>query len=379
MATVVATAAMCTTASPQPSSPSPATTSTAAASAPAVPASPHTTPVASSTFGARILGTAISISAPCILDGALIRADILLWTDCDRSTPALTSRIITYALPAGPAMVRYEPTTPGTGISLQHISADWVVWSEYADKFTAKDTKIFALARGGSTPILIDDMTTHGTLVALSDTTLDGSDVYWTLSVIENGTWHGRLMRRHLPDGVPTVAVQAPLGSVIGYPSVAGGMIAYELTSQTEHPQDHVMVRFPDGRSQRVGAGAASEPSLGDGFVAYKAGERFELGQLAVYRFADAVTLPLGDGEQPFALGPYVTWLPLTPLDNIVRLARPLVGCIDKLSAKPVQGISVPLVGAGSLSWVVRSTDSAVAPQIMLAPISGPANGPCAP
>lgn len=377
-AAIAVAAAACATDSSSPSSPSPA--STAVASQLFLP-SPSATPAgtaASPAFGTRILGKSVSITAPCILDGAQIRADILLWTECDRSTQALTSRIVTYPLPAGPAKVLYEPKVPGTGISLQHISADWVVWSEYTDRFNAKDTKIFALARNGTTPILIDDMTTHGTLVALSDTTLDGADIYWTLSVVENGIWHGRLMRQHLPEGAPAIAVQAPMGSIIGYPSASGGMIAYELTSQTAHPQDQVMLLFSDGHTQRIGTAAASEPALGDGFVAYKAGERFEQGDLAVYRFADAMTLPLGSGEQPFALGPYVTWLPSTPLDDIVRLARPLVGCVDKLSDKPIHGISAPFVGAGSLSWVFRSGDR-VEPQVFLAPIAGSATAPCMP
>lgn len=286
-----------------------------------------------------------------------------------------------YPLPSGPTRVLYQPQRSGTAIGLQQISADWIAWSEYLDRFTAKDTKLFALARGGSTPILIDDLATHGTLASLTDMTLDGSDMYWTLPLIENGVWHGRLMRQHLPDGSPTVAVQAPLGSIIGWPSVSGGMTAYELRSQLAHPQDHVVLRFPDGQTRQVGTDAASEPALGDGFVAYKVAERFDQGELAAYRFQDGVTVPLGPGEGPWASGRYVTWLPQTPKDDIVRLARPLVGCIDKLSEQPIHEISHPFVGSASLSWVVRSTVSQAldTAQIFVAPISASASGPCTP
>jgi hypothetical protein len=288
----------------------------------------------------------------------------------------LTSRIIGYSLPSGPPKVLYEPKVPGTGIGLQQISDDWITWSEYRDKFTAKDTKLFALSRSGGTPILIDDMTTHGTLAALSDMTLDGADIYWTLPLLENGVMHGRLMRQHLPDGPPTVAVQAPLGMMIGWPTVRSGMMAYELTSQKGSPQDHVMLRFPDGHTQQIGTDAASEPALGDGFVAYKLGERFNQADIAAYRFSDGSTFPLGRGEQPFVSGPYVAWLPMVPLDDIVRLARPLTGCIDKLSDKPIRGLSTPFVGAGILSWVVRSDVDA---QLFYAPITPSANSPCSP
>ena len=288
----------------------------------------------------------------------------------------MTTQIIGYPLPSGPATVLYAPKTPATGISLQQISAGWIAWSEYLDKFTAKDTKLFALARGGSTPILIDDMTVHGTLAASTDMTLDGADIYWTLPLVENGVWHGRLMRQHLPDGPPTVAVQAPLGAIIGWPSVWAGMLAYEQTSQTGLPQDHVMLRFPDGHTQQIGTAATSEPTLGDGFLAYKTAERYDQGDLAAYRFADGTTLPLGHGEHPQVSGPYVTWLSQTPLDTIVRLARPLVGCVDKLSEKPISGIGDPFVGAGMLSWVSRSTADA---QLFYAPITLTAGSPCAP
>lgn len=354
-------------------SPSPTLTDAPATAVPAG-SSPATAPPAP--FGVRVLGKATTFAAPCILDGAQIRSDILLWTDCDRSTPALTSRIIGYSLPSGPAKVLYEPKVPATGISVQQISDTWITWSENLDKFTAKDAKLYALPRSGGTPILIDDMTAHGTLAALSDMTLDGADIYWTLPLVENGVWHGRLMRQHLPDGPPTVAVQAPLGMIIGWPTVRSGMMAYELSSQKGAPQDHVMLRFPDGHTQQIGTAATSEPALGDGFVTYKLGERYNQADIAAYRIGDGSTFPLGHGEQPSVSGPYVTWLSMVPQDNIVRLARPLMGCIDKLSDKPINGISTPFVGAGTLSWVVRSDQDA---QLFFAQITPSANSPCSP
>lgn len=374
-AVAVASCANATPGSPAGSVTNPAPTSAGNPVATSTPSSTTSAP-----FGARILGTASAFDAPCILDGAQIRPDLLFWTDCDRSTPSLTSRIIGYSRPSGPSGVLYQPQRAGAAVGLQQISAGWIAWSEYLDRSTAKDTKLFALARGSSTPILVDDMTTHGPLASLTDMTLDESDVYWTLPLVENGVWHGRLMRQHLPDGQATVAVQAPLGMIIGWPTVSGGMMAYELRSQTAHPQDHVVLRFPNGEARQLTDTASSEPALGDGFVAYKAAERFDQGQLAAYRFQDGVTVPLGLGEGPFSAGPYVTWLPLTPKDDIVRLARPLAGCVDKLSEKPIPGLSRPYVGFGFMSWVVRATEaSAVDARVFVAPITVAAGASCTP
>jgi hypothetical protein len=112
-------------------------------------------------------------------------------------------------------------------------------------------------------------------LANLMEIALDGAEAYWSQPLIENGVWHGRLMHRTLPDGATDVALNAPTGSIITWPSVRDGAIAYERSSQTASPQTRVVLRSRDGTEREIGDAPSSEPSLGDGFIAFKQSERF--------------------------------------------------------------------------------------------------------
>jgi hypothetical protein len=319
---------------------------------------------ASSAPSALTLADEHDVPAPCISGPATVEATALFWIGCTTGGTA-TAQIVVYRLPAGPAEVVYQPARPGSGISLLHTTDGWITWAEYTDLREAKDAKLYALQRQGGKPVLLDDATAHQPLAALMDSALDGADAYWTLPLIESGKWHGQLMHKHLPDGPTTVAVQAPLGSVVGWISAFDGSLAYEISSQTETPQTKITVQTRGGTARDLDVGGpASEPALGDGFVAFKAADRYAVGDLAVIRIADGIAMKLGPGEAPMANGRFVTWKSTPPGDGALMLARPLSQCIQRLGDNPESRKSFPSLGATRLAWVFRDpnrsgTDSA--------------------
>ncbi|MDQ2913698.1 MAG: hypothetical protein M3T56_10635 [Chloroflexota bacterium] len=226
----------------------------------------------------------------------------------------------------------------------------WIMWAEYTDFLKASDTKIYAQRRIGGDPILLDDAQGYGPLANPMEVALDGSEAYWSQPVIENGVWHGRLMHRTLPDGVIEVALTAPTGSVITWPSVRDGAIAYERSSQTAQPQTRVVLRSRDGTEREIGDAPSSEPSLGDGFLAFKQSERFVQGELRAFVTSSGKVMTLGAGEAPQSLGVFVTWKPWTPTDSVLRLAAPLTGCINRLGDLELP-TAFPTLGQTVLAW----------------------------
>jgi hypothetical protein len=240
-----------------------------------------------------------------------------------------------------------------------------VTWAEYTDLREAKDATLYAMPRGGGTPAVLDDAMAHQPLAALMDSALDGADAYWTLPLIENGIWHGQLMHKRLPDGPATITVQAPPGSVVGWVSAVNGSLAYELTSQTGTPQTKIILQAREGAARELGiSGPASEPALGDGFVAFKDAERYAVGDLAAVRLADGAVMKLGPGEAPSTRGRFVTWKSAAANDGALMLARPLIQCVQRLGDNPESRRSFPSLGETVLAWVYRDparvgTDSA--------------------
>lgn len=337
--------------------------------------SSSSTPVGSK---ASILGVEHDLAAPCIAGAPNIDASAVFWIGCNSTTGTSTAQIIEYPLPDGPARVVYQPSHVGSGISLLRVSTGWLTWVEYSDLREASDAKLFAMRRNGGTPIPLDDASAHQPLAGLMETTLDGDDAYWTRPLVNSGTWHGELVHRHLPDGDSTVIMQAPAGKVIGWVTARGGALAYELSSQAGSPQTTVVVQSRDGTMQRL-TGPASEPSLGDGFVAFKAAERYATGDLAVFRLADGGIMTLGNGEAPMASGPFVTWKSSLPTDGALMLARPLSQCVQRLGDNPESRKSFPSLGDAMLAWVYRDpTRSALdSARVRYAALPSP-DAPCA-
>src|SRR5437763_12077361 len=136
-----------------------------------------------------------------------------------------------------------------------------MVWAEYTDLQRASDTRIFAKRRaGGGDVVQLEDAQGHGTLAHLMELALDGVDVYWSLPLIENGQWHGRLMHKRLPDGPTEVVFVAPAGTIVTSPSVKDGVIAYERSGQWGTPQTRVILRLRDGSESEIGSAPSSEP-----------------------------------------------------------------------------------------------------------------------
>lgn len=360
--------------------------------APPAGASPSPTPAASalrsggtptsSARGAVASATERDIAAPCIAGGPTVAGDAVLWTACESMTGVVRgpAQILEYQLSSGTKRVLHTASrTPPGVISLLRASDAWIMWAEYTDFQRASDTKIYAQRRSGGDPVLLDDASRYGPLANLMETALDGSEAYWSRPLIESGIWHGLLMHRTLPDGAPEIALTAPVGSIITWPSVRDGAIAYERSSQTASPQTRVVLRSRDGTEREIGDGPSSEPSLGDGFVAFKQAERFSTGELGAFVSSTGKVMTLGAGEAPVAFGGFVTWKPTTPTDSVLRLAAPLSGCVNRLGDLEVP-IGFPTIGHTVLAWT--HTDLTLPPgptalRIRYASVEAMAATPC--
>jgi hypothetical protein len=292
--------------------------------------------------------------------------DSILWTACETFTAGQggtvgirgPAQILEYQISSASTRVLHTSSrTPPGIISLVRASNAWVMWAEYTDFQKAVDTKIYAQLRRGGDPILLDDAQLYGPLANPIEVALDGTEAYWTRPIIENGVWHGRLMHRTLPNGATDVALTAPVGSMITWPSVRDGVIAYERSSQTTQPQTRVVLRSRDGTEGEIGTAPASEPSLGEGFVAFKQSERFVQGEVGAFVMSTGKVMALGAGEAPQSSGGFVTWKPWTPSDSVLRLAAPLTGCVNRLGDLVVP-TAFPTLGATVLAWT--HTDAAL-------------------
>lgn len=324
---------------------------TAAAPGTRAAASSSSTPPATPALG-LVLGPTLDIAAPCRADRAHVTADAVVWQGCDLSAAQRRAQIYEYSRKTAQTRLLYESS--GNGMTIVGASDDWVVWFEYGDIGTARDSTLYALRRSDGKRIALDDWHDHPNLAQLAGATLDGADVYWTVPRIENGAWHGALLRRRLPDGETTVVVQAPVGAIIGYPSAHGGFVAFEYSVETGTPKTTVRYLSATGAQRDLGTAASSEPALGDGFIIFKRAERYDTGDLGSYALATGAVTALGSGEQPRAEGPFVTWLSSAPRDGGIRLGRPLDNCIVKLPEGPQITETWPALGSGYFAWAFR-------------------------
>lgn len=152
--------------------------------------------------------------------------------------------------------------------------------------------------------IVLDDARQHPDRALFPMWCIDGADAYWTMPELRHGRITGALMHKHLPDGPTEVAVAASPGEVVSAPSAAHGTLAYELVS--DRSPTHVAVRWNDG-TFRAFPDPSSGPSVGEGFVALKAGPP-DVDAPIITLWPDGRTTPLGNGQRAVAGGPWVAW-----------------------------------------------------------------------
>jgi hypothetical protein len=193
---------------------------------------------------------------------------------------------------------------------------------------------------------------------------IDGPDLYWTVPELRDGRPVGDLKHKRLPDGPTEVLVPAQPGQIIALPSAYEGLLAYELRSDTEDAR--VVVRLPDGTTRNVGTAPASEPAVGNGFVAYKQANVAQTGSLAAMFLADGRVMSLGSGEQPRAGGSWLAWGswvrdPQDPSSTSpVFVSNPALGCIARFK-RPLPStnstISIPAISGGRAVWMLSDFD----------------------
>lgn len=269
-------------------------------------------------------------------------------------------RILEYDLTSGRTQVLYS--AEGTGaVQNVRVSGDWVVWYEFRARSSAVDTRLYAMARGGGAPLLIDDARSHAQFVLPADMTLFGDHVYWTVPEVVNGVWKGRLMRRALTQGRDEVVATAPDGAVIAWPSVSSLGVAYEVLFEKGPPFTKLVVATLPPPPPPV-----SEPAIGSDFLVFKIGERFQPGRIGMVT-ADRVMYDLGPGEHPEASEHIAAWAADEPSDNEIRVAfsdRPscLVTITQNRGRSDVHEF-LASTGGDRVLWIVRDGRRAVGEQ----------------
>ncbi len=302
-----------------------------------------------------LFGPALNIDAPCANSRIEVLPDELIWQACDLARKQPTGQIVAYSFATHETRVLYEARTPGLIAQLVRATARWLVWFEYSSTERATDGVLYAIPRDGGEPVMIQGAIPYAQQAHLAEADLDGETLYWTVPVFEEGRWYGRLMRRQLPDGVPSIVLQAPPGAIITYPSVRYGLVAYEYSLETGTPKTQVRYLTPDGAVHQIDRAPSSEPAVGEGFILFKRSERYELGSISAFLVADRRVIDFGGGEKAQADGRYGAWRTLAPGTKGMYLALPLAGCA--INVVDEAGASAPWLGLGAVARNYRDQE----------------------
>lgn len=280
-------------------------------------------------------------------------ADRLLWI-AEEPSEDLSGRahIVEHVFGRSGPTIRYRAEQAAANINGLLASREWLVWLEHRDRRTLRDAKLFATRVDGGERILVEDFGRYQ-LATFPDLALDGADLYWTVPLLDSGVWRGRLMRRHLPAGAAEIIVQGPSGVFLSWPAALGGTLAYEVARQDGNPAYAVQLRMPSGATRDLPA-PSSEPSLGDGFMAFKASDRYAEGTLKALMFDTDRLIELGHGDQPRTFGALVVWHSRAPASLGNYIAAPRSNCVVKLPEElpSTEGTpSLPALGPGRVAW----------------------------
>jgi hypothetical protein len=294
-----------------------------------------------------------------------IFGDTIVWSSAPwvSDQPPLrpgAGRIQELSLTSGRVRVLYTAGSTSAGVSLK-ASADWLTWQESTDSFRLSDARLYAMSRRGGTPILIDDVRRYR-FESFLTWSIDGADLYWTLPELQDEKLVSQLKHRRLPDGPTEVIVTAATGQTIAVPSAHQGVVAYEVRS--ERQDTRVSYRLNDGSIRDVGMAPASEPVVGEGFVAFKRANVAQVGALVALFTSGGRVVDLGIGEQPRGSGSWLAWGswlpdPLDPTGSSPKfVAQPLLGCVARFKPalpNPGSSTTIPSIGGDWIAW--RLTD----------------------
>jgi len=301
--------------------------------------------------------------------------DTVVWSSAPwRSTqPPLrpgAGRIQELVIATGQVRTLYEAPSENSFVTVK-ASADWLTWLETTDPFGLRDARLLAMPRRGGVPIVIDELKGYAT-ASFPMWCIDGADVYWTIPETRTGQTVGPLRHKHLADGASEIVVPAQPGQTIALPSAYRGVLAYEVRGG---PEAHVNIRLPDGTTRDVGVSPASEPTAGDGFVAFKRANVATAGQLAAVLLASGTIVSLGIGEQPRAGESWLAWGswspdPLDPASaSPVFISNSTLACIARFK-RPLPNanstVSIPSVAGGRVAWLLSDNDKPQLDRLML-------------
>jgi hypothetical protein len=333
----------------------------------ATTASPDTASASSRSVTQGTLQVGKVIDAPALgrgTRGIQILGPSTYWIADDRTAPE-HSVIVGWDPPAAPRIL-FSPIREGAHFQLLNLSADWMTWMEHVESRTWKDGRIYAARIGSAQRILIDDMSTYGDLVTYPEMALDGSDLYWTVPEIVNGEWHGLIKHQDLAVG-KVETLDTGNRAVFSWPSARHGVVAYEVAA-AGHPY---AVRYQRGGRTTEITGTVSEPTVGEGFLLLKIGDRYENGAVGIARFGDAKVMELGKGEAPRADGVLAVWQNAGSLGGVV--ARPAETCVAPfLNSRMVDNSSEfgLAIGGTRLGWVYSTQQgSAISESVRTATI----------
>jgi hypothetical protein len=294
-----------------------------------------------------------------------IFGDTIVWSSAPwvSDQPPLrpgTGRIQELSIASGHTRVIYTAGAPDALVSLK-ASAEWLSWQENADTFGLSDARLYAMSRRSGVPILVDDVRRYRGASYLT-WSIDGDDLYWTIPEVRDEKIVSQLKHKRLPDGPTEVIVTADAGQIIAAPSAHRGVLAYEVRSEKQDTR--VSYRSNDGSVRDVGLAPASEPVVGEDFVAFKRANAAQVGALVALFPSDGRLVELGVGEQPRSSGSWLAWGswipdPADPAGPSPKFsAQPRMGCVARFKPalpNPGSSTTIPSIGGGWIAW--RLTD----------------------
>lgn len=276
----------------------------------------------------------------------------ILWITDDRSHQR--SKIVAWA-PGSVPRVLFDLERPA---QLLAVSSTHFAWLEQVGDAASMTERLYAARRDNLERTLIDDLSHYAGLATYSEIVLDGSALIWTVPEIRQGVWHGRILRRDLETGQTDTLDEAD-GALFSWPAAARGALAYEVLDQRAGSTYRVRYRGAVGVFEVPGP--ASEPGIGDGYLLFKRGQRYDNGTINSFRIEGHAMVDLGPGEAPHADsdGYLAVWSNAGSFGGYV--SRPMSRCVAPvLSTRTIDDESdtgPAAIQGNRLAWVHASSE----------------------
>ena len=205
---------------------------------------------------------------------------------------------------SGRSIVLATAPQPAGLMAWLRISDSWAVWAEYTDRVQITDWRLRAARLPDGVPFTLLEAPPNARLDDRPEFELQGDELM--LATRRSAGGH-ELLRMNLMTRETRVMMQTTAPETLAWPAFDGSSVFVESHVSAG---SRLLAMDRDGKPQTVPAPPASEPSLSQGWLAYKSSERSELGTITFRFLATGETLRTPDkGEAPAARDGNFAWI----------------------------------------------------------------------